>query len=153
MEYLAYGETGLEISRLCFGAGHLNNTCENYDAGGKLMLKALDEGITFWDTAEGYGSQPHLGEAVRQINRKEVVIQTKTGAKDYEGAKASITRSLQEMQTDYLDVLLLHGISSPEDLYSAGRRHWMRFERQKLLVKSESSAARRTSTRVLSWMP
>ncbi|MCE2412740.1 aldo/keto reductase [Candidatus Poribacteria bacterium] len=80
------------------------------------MLKALDEGITFWDTAEGYGSQPHLGEAVRQIPREEVVIQTKTGAKDYEGAKA--TRSLQEMQTDYLDVLLLHGIASPEDLVS-----------------------------------
>ena len=118
MEYLAYGKTGLEISRLCFGAGHLNNTCDSYEAGGKLMLKALDEGITFWDTAEGYGSQPHLGEAVRQISRDEVVIQTKTGAKDYEGAKASITRSLQEMQTDYLDVLLLHGISSPEDLVS-----------------------------------
>ena len=118
MEYLAYGETGLEISRLCFGAGHLNNTCEDYEAGGKLMLKALDEGITFWDTAEGYGSQPHLGAAVRQISREEVVIQTKTGAKDYEGANASITRSLQEMQTDYLDVLLLHGIASPEDLVS-----------------------------------
>ena len=118
MEYLAYGKTGLEISRLCFGAGHLSNTCENYEAGGKLMLKALEEGITFWDTAEGYGSQPHLGEAIRQISRDEVVVQTKTGAKDYEGATASITRSLQEMQTDYLDVLLLHGIASPEDLVS-----------------------------------
>ena len=53
-----------------------------------------------------------------KISRDEVVIQTKTGAKDYEGAKTSITRSLQEMQTDYLDVLLLHGISSPEDLVS-----------------------------------
>ena len=118
MEYLAYGKTGLEISRLCFGAGHLNKACNSYAAGGQLMLKALDEGITFWDTAEGYGSQPHLGEAVRQISRDEVVIQTKTGAKNYEGAKASIARSLKEMQTDYLDVLLLHGVSSPEDLVS-----------------------------------
>ena len=118
MEYLAYGKTGLEISRLCFGAGHLNKACDSYEAGGKLMLKALEEGITFWDTAEGYGSQPHLGEAVCQIYRHEVVIQTKTGAKDYEGASASITRSLKEMQTDYIDVLLLHGISTPEDLAS-----------------------------------
>ena len=118
MEYLAYGKTGLEISRLCFGAGRIRNTCDTLEAGSKLMLKALDEGVTFWDTAEGYGTQPHLGEAVRQINREEVVIQTKTGAKDYEGAKASITRSLQELQTDYLDVLLLHGISTPEDLIS-----------------------------------
>lgn len=116
MEYLEYGKTGLEISRLCFGAGHLNNTCESYEAGGTLMLKALDAGITFWDTAQGYGSQPHLGAAVAQISRDAVVIQTKTAAKDYAGAEASITRSLEEMQTDYLDVLLLHAISSPEDL-------------------------------------
>ena len=118
MEYLTYGKTGLEISRLCFGAGRIKDTCDTIEAGSKLMLKALDEGVTFWDTAEGYGTQPHLGAAVRQINRDEVVIQTKTGAKDYEGARASITRSLQELQTDYLDVLLLHGISTPEDLVS-----------------------------------
>ena len=118
MEYLAYGRTGLEISRLCFGAGRIKDTCNTIEAGSKLMLKALDEGVTFWDTAEGYGTQPHLGAAVRQINRAEVVIQTKTGAKNYEGANASITRSLQELQTDYLDVLLLHGISTPEDLVS-----------------------------------
>ena len=82
------------------------------------MLRAFDEGITFWDTAEGYGTQPHLGEAARQILRHEVVIQTKNSAKDYNGASASITRSLQELKTDYIDVLLLHGISTPEDLAS-----------------------------------
>lgn len=116
MEYLAYGKTGIEISRLCFGAGRIRDTCDTLEAGGKLMLRALDEGITFWDTAEGYGTQPHLGEAVRQILRHEVVIQTKTGAKDYKSASASITRSLQELKTDHIDVLLLHAISTPEDL-------------------------------------
>ncbi len=116
MEYVTYGNTGLEISRLCFGAGHLNNTCDSYASGGNLMLRALEEGITFWDTAEGYGSQPHLGAAVRQIRREEVIIQTKTSAKDYADATASITRSLRELKTEYLDVLLLHGISTPEDL-------------------------------------
>jgi len=121
MEYLTYGKTGLEISRLCLGAGHLNHTCDSYESGGKLMLKALEEGITFWDTAEGYGSQPHLGEAVRQIRREEVVIQTKTGAKDYEGAVASIEKALRELQSEYLDVLLLHGISSREDLATRER--------------------------------
>ena len=40
MEYLVYGKTGLEISRLCFGAGRLTNTCDTYEAGSKLMLKA-----------------------------------------------------------------------------------------------------------------
>ncbi len=118
MEYLEYGKTGLKISRLCFGAGRIRDTCDTYEAGSKLMLRAFDEGITFWDTAEGYGTQPHLGEAVRQVLRHEVVIQTKNGAKDYESASASITRSLRELKTDYIDVLLLHGIATPEDLAS-----------------------------------
>ena len=118
MEYLAYGKTGIKISRLCFGAGRIRDTCATYEAGSKLMLRAFDEGTTFWDTAEGYGTQPHLGEAVRQILRHEVVIQTKNGAKDYKGASASIARSLRELRTDYIDVLLLHGIATPEDLAS-----------------------------------
>ncbi len=118
MEYLTYGKTGLEISRLCFGAGRLTNTCKTYEAGAKLMLKALDEGITFWDTAEGYGTQPHVGEAVQQINRDEIVIQTKTANKDHESAAASIEKALRELQTEYIDVMLLHAISSPDDLAS-----------------------------------
>jgi predicted aldo/keto reductase-like oxidoreductase len=121
MEYLAYGETGLEISRLCFGAGRLKDTCDTYETGSKLMLKALEEGVTFWDTAEGYGTQPHLGEAIRQISREEVIIQTKTAVKNYEGASASITKALRELQTEYVDVMLLHAISSPEDLVTRER--------------------------------
>ena len=121
MEYLAYGKTGLEISRLCFGAGRLKDTCDTYEAGSKLMLKALEEGVTFWDTAEGDGTQPHLGEAIRQINRDEVVIQTKTPVKDYESASISITKALRELQTEYIDVMLLHAISSPGDLAARER--------------------------------
>lgn len=121
MEYLTYGKTGLKISRLCYGAGRLTDTCKTYEAGAKLMLKAFDEGITFWDTAEGYGTQPHLAEAVQQLQREEVVIQTKTAVKDYDSASASIGKALTELQTDYVDVMLLHAISSPADLATRER--------------------------------
>ena len=121
MEYLSYGKTGLKISRLCYGAGRLTDTCKTYEAGANLMLKAFDEGITFWDTAEGYGTQPHLGEALQQLNREEIVIQTKTAVKDYNSASASIGKALTELQTDYVDVMLLHAISSPEDLATRER--------------------------------
>ena len=53
MERLDYGQTGLEISRLCFGAGHLQRACESHEAGGQLLCAAFDQGVTFWDTAEG----------------------------------------------------------------------------------------------------
>ena len=121
MEYLAYGKTGLEISRLCFGAGRIKNTCDTIAAGSKLILKALDEGVTFWDTAEGYGTQPHLGDAVRQIRREEVVIQTKTAVKSYDSASHSIEKALRELQTGYVDIMLLHAIASPEDLVARER--------------------------------
>ena len=111
----------MKISRLCYGAGRLTDTCKTYEAGAKLMLKAFDEGITFWDTAEGYGTQPHLGEALQQLNREEIVIQTKTAVKDYDSASASIGKALTELQTDYVDVMLLHAISSPEDLATRER--------------------------------
>ena len=120
MEYLNYGKTGLEISRLCYGAGRLTDTCKTIEAGAKLMLKALDEGVTFWDTAEGYGTQPHLGEAIGQINRDDIVIQTKTAKKSYDAA-ASIDKALIELRTDYIDVMLLHAISSPDDLATRER--------------------------------
>ena len=116
MEYLTYGKTGLEISRLCYGAGRLPDSCKTIEAGAKLMLKAFNEGVTFWDTAEGYGTQPHLGEALQYINRDEVVIQTKTAVKDHDSAAASINKALKELQTDYIDVMLLHAVSSPDDL-------------------------------------
>lgn len=121
MEYLTYGNTGLEISRLCYGAGRLTDTCKTYVSGAKLMLKAFEEGITFWDTAQGYGTQPHLGEAVKQINREEIVIQTKTAVKDHDKATNSIEKALTELQTDYIDVMLLHAIASPDDLKTRER--------------------------------
>ena len=67
MERLEYGNTGLEISRLCFGAGHLDKVCASYAEGGNLLREAFDQGIAFWDTAEGYGSQPHLGDGNRSV--------------------------------------------------------------------------------------
>ena len=118
MERLEYGNTGLEISRLCFGAGHLNRVCASYAEGGTLLREAFDQGITFWDTAEGYGSQPHLGAALKGLAREPSGYPDENGALDYDGARKSIERSLREMGTDYIDVLLLHGVSSPEDLES-----------------------------------
>lgn len=121
MEYLTYGKTGLEISRLCYGAGRLQDTCKTIEAGAKLMLEAYNEGVTFWDTAEGYGTQPHLGEALSQINRDEIVIQTKTAVKDHDSAATSINKALKELKTDYIDVMLLHAVSSPDDLITRER--------------------------------
>ena len=130
------------------GRGISIEFCASYAEGGDLLREAFDQGITFWDTAEGYGSQPHLGAALKGLARDQVVIQTKTGALDYDGARKSIERSLREMGTDYIDVLLLHGVSSPEDLESR-REPCQHFWMRKAKGLSVSPVARRTSSRDL----
>jgi predicted aldo/keto reductase-like oxidoreductase len=116
MDYVEYGKTGLRISRLCIGCGHFKNAYPNPEDGGSFLLQVLEAGVTFWDTAESYGSHPHVGAAFRRIERSRVVLQTKTGEADYEKARNSIDAALRDMGTDYLDVILLHGVNSPRDL-------------------------------------
>lgn len=116
MEYVEYGSTGLKISRLCIGTGYFAQAYPNVEDGGKYLLQVLDSGVTFWDTAEGYGSHPHVAAAFRQIDRSRVVLQTKTGEATYEKAQERIDAALRDLGTDYLDVMLLHGVNSPRDL-------------------------------------
>lgn len=112
------------VSEIGFGAwqlggqgtwGHMTK-----EAGITLVQDALDNGVTFFDTAPNYGngnSELILGEALKG-HRKKVVINTKVGhgpnnAWEFtkEGIRKSVERSLTRLQTDYLDSVILH---SPE---------------------------------------
>lgn len=116
MERTIYGNTGLDISRLCVGTGYYGDTYKDPEDGGRLLQQAYEGGVTFWDTAEGYNSHPHVGAGLRRVGRKNVVLQTKTGETSHEGAARSIDKALVDLGTDYLDVILLHGVNSPRDL-------------------------------------
>ncbi len=116
MERLEYGDTGVEISRLCYGVGHLNNVCDSHAAGGELLQAAYDQGMTFWDTAEMYSTQLHVREGLKAVGRDNVVIQTKAEIKTPEGMQASLDRSLREMGTEYIDIYFLHAVESAKDL-------------------------------------
>jgi aryl-alcohol dehydrogenase-like predicted oxidoreductase len=116
MERLEYGDTGIEISRLCYGTGHLNNVCESHAAGGALLSAAYDQGVTFWDTAEMYNSQLHVGAGLKAVGRDNVVVQTKAEITTPDGMQAMLEKSLREMDTEFIDIYFLHAVSSPEDL-------------------------------------
>ena len=116
MERLAYGDTGVEISRLCFGTGHLNNVCDSHAAGGDLLQAAYDQGVTFWDTAEMYNSQLHVRAGLKAVGRDNVVIQTKAEIKTPDGMQQMLDKSLREMGTEYIDIYFLHAVASPQDL-------------------------------------
>ena len=118
---LPYGPTGLPVSRLCWGTGLmavLKHNLSHADAA-RVLIRGLELGVNFWDTADGYKTHPHVGEALRQVGsarRSDVVVNSKTKAKTAADARADVDRFLAEMGTEYVDTLLLHGIETVEEL-------------------------------------
>lgn len=115
------GNTGIEMSRMAMGTGThgfggaSNQTRQLGIKGVSDMLRAAyDDGINFWETADQYGSHPHVGTALKNVEREKVVILTKTNSKTYEDVKKDLDRFRQELGTDYLDIILLHAITDPQ---------------------------------------
>ncbi|MBD3182712.1 aldo/keto reductase [Candidatus Poribacteria bacterium] len=118
MQVVDIGNTGISSSRLGFGTGThgWNNNSDQTRIGHQklvnLMKFAYDKGITLWDLADGYGSHPHFGDALKDIDRSSVTIITKTHSKSAETVKEEIPRFLKELGTDYIDILLMHCITN-----------------------------------------
>lgn len=131
---MPYGPTGLPVSRLCWGTGLmavLKHNMSHADAA-RVLIRGLELGVNFWDTADGYKTHPHVGEALRQVGTKrrgDVVVNSKTKAKTAAEAVADVDRFLMEMGTEYIDTLLLHGIETVEEM---GRREEALDELQKI---------------------
>ena len=114
-DIIKLGNTGIEVSRLAMGTGtHGVNRASNQTRKlgvkglGELLHSAYDQGIFFWDSADQYGTHPHLKEALKYVPREKVVILTKTHASTEEEMQADLDRFRQEIGTDYLDIVLLH---------------------------------------------
>jgi len=115
------GDTGIEMSRMAMGTGtrgfggSSNQTRQLGIKGVSDMLRAaFDSGINFWETADQYGSHPHVREALKSTKREEVVILTKTNSSSYMDVKKDLDRFRRELDTDFLDMVLLHAITDPQ---------------------------------------
>lgn len=114
------GNTGIEMSRMAMGTGtsgwrgSSNQTRQLGIKGMADLLRAAhDEGINFWDSADQYGTHPHLKMALKKIDRDDVVILTKTNSQTYEDVKNDLARFRKEIGTDRLDMVLLHAVTDP----------------------------------------
>lgn len=115
MQQVVLGNSGIEVSRLCIGTGTVgwNGSSNQTRQLGKeglidLLCYAYDSGVRFWDTADQYGSHPHVKEALRVLPRDQVVITTKTTSRTPSGIREDVERFLRELGTDYADIVLLH---------------------------------------------
>jgi aryl-alcohol dehydrogenase-like predicted oxidoreductase len=119
MEYVTFGKTGLEVSRLSFGTGthgfggRSEQSSLGLDGLADLLCMAYDRGITFWDAADGYGTHAHIARALRGIPRDRVVIATKTLSRTSRGVTRDIERFLVELGTDVIDIVLMHFLTQP----------------------------------------
>ena len=122
MEYRPFGRTELKTSAIGFGCWEIGGTYGRIDEGSfqLAVARAIDDGVTCFDTAEAYGmgvSEAALARALGN-RRREVVIATKFGVgyeempnrRDSSRARilASIDKSLQRLGTDYVDIYLVH---------------------------------------------
>jgi aryl-alcohol dehydrogenase-like predicted oxidoreductase len=90
MKHTILGKSGLDVSRIAFGTWQLGGDWGPTDTGAAMdaIRRAADGGVTFFDTAQGYGfgqSEQLLAAALRHLPRQEVVIATKGGLRP-EGA-------------------------------------------------------------------
>lgn len=115
------GNTGITMSRMAMGtgtSGYGGSSNQTRKLGIKgvsdLLRAAFDEGINFFETADQYGSHPHVREALKKIDREEVVILTKTNSKTYKDVKSDLERFKNELGTDYFDMVLLHAVTDPQ---------------------------------------
>lgn len=119
-DQIVLGNTGIKMSRLAMGTGtHGVNRQSNQTRKlgvkgvGELLHAAYDEGVNFWDSADQYGTHPHLKEALKFVPREKVVILTKTHATTEQEMRDDLDRFRNELGTDYLDIVLLHFMTDP----------------------------------------
>lgn len=147
MRYTTLGASGLRVSRLGFGCMRLpmnaDNTAIDRDAAIPLLHRALELGVTYFDTAVGYckgDSQRVLGEAFAGVPRDRLVLSTKNPAHAATDAEwwGRLEESLRLLRTPYLDVYSLHALTwetFTTQIEKTGKLRLMRQARDQGLIR------------------
>jgi aryl-alcohol dehydrogenase-like predicted oxidoreductase len=120
MKLRPFGNTGMNVSEIGLGAWQLANPdwgTDDKSEALEIVRKSLEAGCNFFDTAPGYGggrSEELVGHGLKSV-RKDVIICTKfghtaEGVTDFstEAIRPSLEASMKRLQTDYLDIVLMH---------------------------------------------
>ncbi len=114
------GKTGIQTSRLAMGTGtvgsghHSHQTALGIKGLSDLLLNGYDHGLRFFDSADSYGSHPHVAEALKHVPRDKVTVLTKTWARDPVSARADLDRFRRELGTDHIDICLMHCLTEDD---------------------------------------
>lgn len=116
-ETVTIGHTGIQTSLLAMGTGtvgsghHSNQTALGLEGLSRLLQNGYDNGLRFFDTADSYGSHPHVADALKHVDRNKVTVMTKSWARTGSEMRADLERFRRELNTDYLDIVLMHCVT------------------------------------------
>ncbi len=120
VDTVTIGRTGIQTSRLAMGTGtvgfghHSNQTALGIDGLSRLLLIGYDNGLRFFDAADSYGSHPHVADALKHLDRSKVTVLTKSWARTAPEMRADLERFRRELNTDYLDICLMHCVTEAD---------------------------------------
>lgn len=106
MQTVKLGKTGIITNKNAFGALPIQRISD--EAAVKLLRKAYENGITFFDTARWYSDSEHKVGLAFEGMREKIFIATKTGAQNAEGFWKDLETSLENLKTDYIDIYQFH---------------------------------------------
>ncbi len=112
------GKTGARVSILAFGGGSRFLMYKDEDKAIEAVNRALDMGITYMDTAYGYGkgqSEERIGK-VMKTRRKGIFVATKIDKRDGDEAMKVLEGSLKRLQIDQFDLIHVHSLTTEDDL-------------------------------------
>ncbi len=117
MQKRPYGTTGIDLSIIGFGGILVMNT-ESSEAS-RLVARAVDHGINYFDVAPSYGNaEACLGPALEPY-RNDVFLACKTTERSRQGAEREMLQSLATMRSQHFDLYQLHAMTTQEDFDSA----------------------------------
>lgn len=117
------GKTGITVSRLAIGTGtngwgfESNQTRMGQTAFSEIARHAWECGINFFDTADAYGSHTIVKNVIKALPRDQVVVMSKIWTRDtdfmtYRGASIELDKIRKQLGVDYIDIVLLHCMTS-----------------------------------------
>lgn len=112
------GRTGHRVRLFSLGGQATLEESGTSEQSLEIINRAIDLGVNYIDTAAAYGdgnSEKYIG-SVMKTRRKEVFLATKTWDRSYDGSMRQLERSLQNLQTDRIDLWQVHNVRSEDDL-------------------------------------
>jgi 1-deoxyxylulose-5-phosphate synthase len=117
-DWVTLGNSGVKVTRLAFGTGTYSGRVQRelgQQEFTRLVRHAYDRGVRFFETADSYHGMPQmLATALRGIPRDSYRLMTKYNTRDRENPQATIDRLRSDLGTEYVDIMLLHCVRTPQ---------------------------------------